>query len=293
MALNSYDEIGTPTYKVTRNGATGTQTFKIPWDQIDAVVAELFPPFAAPRSFPGRVFMYATDVDIEPWMPDSPTGLGEIPAEYEFARITINYSTLSFDQDPATQNNNDGSDSPGGDDQKGPGKDEDSDATFLSFRTSIGGEYITYPSGALEWTSDQEDVTDEVQAGVVVPIIEHSVTWHNCALPPWAKIRATVGRVNNAQYFGAGVGTLLFLGVEASRELTSDGEKQWELEYRFSEKNVGTEASPKGWNYFLRPDADPVDFESVALKGTSGILSPKGVPPYEEVSFPGLFALGF
>lgn len=139
---------------------------------------------------------------------------------------------------------------------------------MLSYEVDIGGNFITYPSTALQWVSDSMRPHIDVQPGVIEVTVEHSITWHHVALPPWAALRRCAGRVNQRPFLGAPMGCLLFGGANCSREFDMTGNRTWTMKMKFSEKMLpavinpalkaldptGTIYGAGGWNFFLRPN---------------------------------------
>ena len=258
---------GSPTVSYTRGeGGKAKQILRCAWADQNALLAQFFPsPYILGSNivippaavFPGAAWMVAKTADIEPWDPENPNGHGEFPNYYPGgARVTINYETPEYDQ------SNPQADGPEG----------NTEITFVSYKVSISGEFLTYPSSALRWDqpSDQSlsdnpsnpiapkftATGDDTMASVIIPMLEHTLTWPQVAFPPWTAIRSCIGKVNAYTFCGAPPETLLFLGCEASRDITSEGIRCWNIEYKFSEKNQNplNPLNPQGWNYFLRPD---------------------------------------
>jgi hypothetical protein len=253
---------GSPTLSWTRNSGTAVQKFRILWEHQEQFLLEVFPiPYVSlnrliiPKaaSYPGKFWLIADSVDIEPFQPDSPSGFNEVPNYYPAgAKVTVHYKTPEYDQDG---NGNDGPGTP---------------IAFVKHKVTIGGEYLTYPSQALSWYNPVDDslapelhatpkdyaVSEDMHCAVTIPLIEHQMTWPQVAFPPWLGIRQCVGKVNAYPFAGAPPETLLFLGADAEREITNTGLRTWTLTYKFAEKNQNAQnpASPQGWNFFLRTD---------------------------------------
>jgi hypothetical protein len=254
---------GSPTFNFERGKGTAIRVGKVPWALIPTFLG-LALPGAILRgplifipllpSYPGNNFLLVKSVAIKPFFDDAvlPTNLN--PASYPDAEVTVNYSTPEFDQ----QN-------PGND---GPGPQP---TTFLTWKVSVSGEFLVWPTSALTWQLPRDPSLDgsqaalsmkqtivgpDVQVGIVMPNIEHQLSWESVPFPPWSQIRRNVGKVNAYSFIGAAPETLLFLGVEASREMTTSGTRMWKLEYKMTEKNNNAinPKNPYGWNHFLRPD---------------------------------------
>jgi hypothetical protein len=257
---------GSPTLSFTRKSAKAKQVLRCAWGDWPALVREVFPsPYVRgnriiippARSYIGSRWIIANNVDIEPFDPESPRGLYEFPNVYPGgAKVTVSFETPEYDQSEPTND--------------GPAGNET--MTFVSYKVSVGAEFLTYPNFCLRWDQPSDsslddspgaplsprhtNVSDDTQASVIIPLIEHTLTWPHVAFPPWNAIRACVGKVNAFRFAGAPAETLLFLGAECSREITSEGIRAWSVEYKFSEKNQNpfVPTDPQGWNHFLRPD---------------------------------------
>ncbi len=207
---------------------------------------------AAP-TFPGVPRLYVANVNFEPWEKDTIRAAGTIPGQFpafQAMRCTVAYKTREYNQN--------------GKDNTGPGGNQGStgdpkNSTFVSHKVSIGGEFLTVPSAGLQWgtfgdisltgavPARQNSVDHNVQVGIVVPTIEHAITWHNVISPPWLGMRQCLGNTNAYSFAGCPPGTCLFLGGDCSREITASGPTTWTMNWKFSEKRPG-------WSYFIRPD---------------------------------------
>jgi hypothetical protein len=100
--------------------------------------------------------------------------------------------------------------------------------------------------------------TTGVASSVIIPMIEHTLEWDFVQKPPWSAIRSTMGKVNATKFAGMPPETALFLGAEASQQVTITGLKPWKLSYKISEKNqnAADPKNPQGWNHFMRPTGD-------------------------------------
>jgi hypothetical protein len=273
MAVD-YEEIeGSPTYRLDTT-ISAQRVLKIAWDDIDALVAELSPyPGNNTARFPGRPLLWVKTIDIVPWPGCVPTGAGEVPASYEFARATVNYEIPKWD------NGNTETGSGGG----APEPNSPNNETWLSQRTTVGGEYMVLPTSGLVWeykynpltnsySQGTDKVLDDVHAGMIVPLIEYQLTYHRVAFPPWRTINEAIGKLNDVYFSGCPAETLLFTGAEGSVEFSTQGFPFWTLDYKFSYKNIvfldfddTGEFMDHGWNYFLRPESG--QFERLYRRG--------------------------
>ena len=264
------EESGSPRITHTSTGAEAQRFGIVSWTDIDALIAEVFPPTVnagitieqgAGIAFPGKDFLRADSLDFVPHFgevdpitgPDTTQDFDTLPT-YATALATINYTTQRFSQ--------------------GEGEQEEDPVSFLRHRWSIGGEFLTTSNDAswAEWDLDDGILADEPPS-VFIPTIEHEITWPRVTSPPFATIRDRIGKVNSAAgNFVTGIvaaETLAFIGAEIQREILSDGSRAWEVTYRFSEKRVvsmdedptltGNGPGVGGWNHFWRTYGAPSD----------------------------------
>jgi hypothetical protein len=168
--------------------------------------------------------------------------------------------------------------------------------TFLTYRMDFGGEYVLLPDYTLSWASDATaPVTPDAVPTLRIPIVEHHLTWHRVASPPWDAIRASVGAVNAATFLSAAAEAVLLDGAQAEPEFIGlDGDNQpclgWRITYVFREKifkvldDDQSEIS-LGWNDTYRPDADN-------LSHWDSLVDDAGNSLYRSVDFSQLFEVG-
>lgn len=246
MPIAFDDEGGFPRMVFEPFRSRATRQGIIAWADISALINDVFPQadvagiFPQPIEFPDYGWMLATSMSVEP-VGERVTGattpsLTTLPI-YEKARITIEYAAPDHDTDLADP------------------------VELLSHRWSPGAEFLVLPTSRLTWAEDGA-LAKDVNAGLLVPTIEHEITWNQILFPPFAAIRTRIGRVNSAD-IGFVTGnidgeTLLFLGAELSRQIMTDGARAWQVTYMFSERRVAAadQDDPGGWNHFYRNDID-------------------------------------
>lgn len=253
---------GSPSFEVRPDGASAERCGLIAWNDLDVLIAEVFPPSepgagslgqAAGAPFPGRPHLRAESIRIQPFGdrivgPDTSQEFASFP-EYAQGVLTIRYVTPKAAQ---TEDESEGEGDP---------------VPFLRHRWSVGGEFLSLPASGLEWAESSDVVPEDINAGVFVPTIEHEILMPRVVAPPFSIIRDRVGTVNAASLaFSTGTidpETLLFLGAEIEREVMSDGSRAWNMTYRFSERRVYPQdqnpatAGFGGWNHcWLAGSAD-------------------------------------
>lgn len=245
---------GSPTFSFTKDEATAKRVLRVDWDYIFPIAEVLFGTVfiagigvvrRAIHTFPGKPWLVLDGMTAEPMDPGKPTQTtvnGFITNRYPEggAKLTLSYKTVPWDQE----------------DQEDP---ETPEGTYLTHRWSLSGEILTLPHRGLEWENANDDgkksVAADLTPSMIIPTIEHQFTWHFVPDPPFDSIRGLYGMVNNGAFGGAAAETLLFLGAEAQRDTTIEGERTWTLDYRFQEKALKANGQVVTWNHFFRPDA--------------------------------------
>jgi hypothetical protein len=260
---------GAPNIHFERRNGTAKRVVACLWGDVPAFLQELMPSpfirggrFVVPPAeiYPGLPYLWVKSADMEPLFPEDVLGIPTFPAVYSFAKVTVNYSTNPYDQNDSDKHND------------GPSGDKPPSNVFLTEKVDVSGEYLTWPTNGLVWNTASGpfdhnrypngpppamlSVPSNLQAGVILPQIDRTLTFHFVPFPPWDAIRFCLGKVNAYVFAGAYPETLLFLGCSASREMTNQGFRAWTLDYKFQEKNTNTwnPANYQGWNHFLRTD---------------------------------------
>ena len=308
-----YQELeGSPKITMNREGGSATRVVLINWGDINNFILEVFPKgnfgFPLTASFPGYRWLRAQSIDIEPWFAEAPRGYGEPVNVYvSGARVTVNYA---------------------------PNKIDDvEEQTFVEQEISSSAEFLTWPNQGVRWqttpsgevvacgqyvgkpgtisTSDIDKrkstlLSEEIKVGIVIPIIERTMTWHYVTNPPWVNIRNCLGKLNDRTWQGAPKETVLFGGFSASRQTTSLGIKAWKLTYKFQEKclnypvpkpykklkdgqMVTVTPEPEGWNHFLRPMGLKSRFDRVIYEQVDENEKYVCKSPYQLADFRKLF----
>lgn len=266
---------GSPELEWSRDGGQGTRRFKIPWGKIETFAELILPsPFLQGSDIiipPARTFspatpqLYAKTVSFRQFRDDMVKGDDIFPAQYDWCEATVSFEGEEYDQEDPSADGPGGNQGSGGTPPGEGAQDLETEKVFLSHKVNVGGEFLTWPSNALQYSEPSDpsatpatptntEVPQDAMIGVVSPQIEHTITWHHAVFPPWAAIRRLVGHVNAYTFSGAKRQTMLFLGVDASREITNNGARPWTLDYKFVEKdnNLVNPLNPYGWNHFLR-----------------------------------------
>lgn len=280
----TYEELsGSPQIAITQQGATAVRSFRVGWDDWQAFARMLLGTygeiggtalFAQPAAFPGFKNLFVAEIQVDPFDPDSPDGRAALALDTETngyrggAKVTAVYKTQFDGEGYALRN-----------------LPRVPNGTYLTYRSELGAEYQHVPGRVWRWAiGETPPVADDVNPGILIPTGSVQLSWLRVPTPPWAAIRALRGKVNSSSFLGSPAGTVLFLGVKATREfqmLETGG--MWRLDYYFSEQTKERSGGDKvGWNYFYKEQA--ADGEHWVP-----IADADGQAPYAAADFQSLF----
>lgn len=302
MAFTNFEELtNSPTFDFSLESQKSKRVGKIPWSSVPDLLEELFPfgsiVSAAHPSYP---IMRARSLSVVPFSGDNEIPTSPVSSdltlssvnEYAYAKATINY-----DYTPTS----------GEGDPQDPEPNPDP-VTLLSHRWSIGGEYLKVPPTGFEWCDEGIVDPEQINVGILIPTIEHQISWPRVQYPPFSTIRSTIGKCNTtAISFATGVilpETLLFLGADLQRDILSTGALAWQVTYRFSERRVKAaddgcspagvtgDTTAGGWNHLYRSDdgfkTDDPKVGFYRIQGKTGHTGAGG-KMYETAEFADLF----
>jgi hypothetical protein len=112
----------------------------------------------------------------------------------------------------------------------------------------FGVESFAMPNTSYTWDSD--NTSAQIPVVMDVNVTTMSLTFHRRSSLPMGTVRALRGRINDATFLGAAVGTVLFVGAQTTREASTDGTVTQRVRLLFKERDVS-------WNKFLRPGKMP------------------------------------
>lgn len=250
----TFQEIGgSPKEEYSYDGFQATRTFLIPWEQRNEFAAAVFGSAAKPSSssrlnYPGRKDVYACRLLLEPFDPASVNicDLSDLKTDYadyngSHAMAVVDYRMLD---------SNDRAD--------GPLNEE---GTSITYKMVVESTETLFPSTGWRWQDTATPLADDLVLEKQIPMTTHYITWSNVVDPPWEKITARQGTVNNALFLGCAAETLLFKGAEANKLYRpgsglDEGPSSfvWAIKYVFLEKAVKMNGYVYGWNHVYHPD---------------------------------------
>jgi len=229
---------GFPTFNITKDGITAALKIKTDWDDIDALVLELMPEprvvgtavlGAETAAFPGRPHLRVESVSIEPFdKNNSPTTTGTGLGENDTITHPVGGAVLSVSYKGREQ------DCP----------DDDEQGQNIEYSIDIQADVMTLPNSGLKWDAANDEgkthVNEDLQAGIVLPMIEHNVTMTNVPNPPMDAIRASIGKLNEADFRGAAEATAMFAGASVTLGFSPRGNPVYTVNYRILERGWQT-----------------------------------------------------
>jgi hypothetical protein len=146
------------------------------------------------------------------------------------------------------------------------------DKIYFTERLEPASEFITLDRKGLYWGTGASAVRIDDENVEVPTKINRMVDWvftlYNIRYITDSYFDM-VGKVNSVAikprtlYLTFPIGTLLCSNPSADREFTRRVEPTWKVTFRFTYKNNGTIAAPKGWNFFPRTDGGTISWERI------------------------------
>jgi hypothetical protein len=240
---------GSPKISVSRRGMSGVRVFKINWSDWPDFLGELWGYWVAvggqstytpAASFYGLPGMWPSDIQVDPFQPDSPLessiSLAGSQANYNYARVTVTYKPFPVSDRRMPQVPN---------------------GTFLIATGDVAAQYMALPGRTWKWP-DGTTVEDDFTPGILIPEESINLSWRWVPQPPWTAMRQTRGCVNNSTFMGYDAEQVLFVGANWEREFQVNDTPLWRVDYKFQVKTVQSTLDPGtvyGHNYFYRRDA--------------------------------------
>jgi len=253
---------GSPTFEFSQKGSTSTLDILIHPSSLIAMLNNLFPPMVGTHqplglSHPDASYLYPETVSVSPFPKDLTHGHGPPDAQAPKLRCKIKYKT--------TERN-----------------DDDEPGTLVTHTIDVGGDFLTLPGHGLKWKGESQAVQEEdIQAGKIVPQMEHQLSWDDVSTVPYSAIRNCIGCVNNSSFFGAARETMLFCGANIERSVLTDGTASYKIDYKLSERVLRQGSTSVGWNHFYRPGTG--NWEKLQTLNTNELI-------YTQVNLQSLFS---
>lgn len=252
-----FDEMhDSPRFSAGRESRSIDRNGYVAWGDLPALFMEGFPaPPAVFGVYPGIGYLFCNTMEAAPFYPDGQAN----PDSYIYssgvlnhgggsysqrARVTINYTTLDYD------------------DNSGGGGGDPTSADFISKNTAVGCEFMTLQNSGLWWKTgsgntdaDFEAVTaDGLSAHVIIPNLSHTLTVHRAATIPMSAMRNCIGRVCRDDFYGAKAYSLLYVGSQTRYGRNTLGQVSMSVDHMFSERRFQTEdSSYADWRHWYDP----------------------------------------
>ena len=171
-----------------------------------------------PKQHPEMPGLFATGYVCEPYHDSSrivaKTTSPEVddPIDYDFAKVTIRYDVSS------------GQFSTG---------DPGNPVTLFTEEVRISAQMMQIPGQMFVYSGAAPPQPVEQNVGILVGTVEDSVVFHRAANNKRATVKALVGSLNNATFLDSPSGSVMFMGADSRRNITTDGIQFWELKYAF------------------------------------------------------------
>ena len=145
--------------------------------------------------------------------------------------------------------------------------------TYLSYTRDVEIQTVVTPPSAWVWSTDLTAVPSDLPTDLRIPSGRLSIGWDHVPSPPWTAIRELRGQVNDAEFFGAPSGRMMFLGARVAQKFEFlSGPSIFSIQYEFAERS-------DSWNSYFRPGVGFTEIRNGA----------SGPAPYAGKDFHSLF----
>lgn len=239
LTVQFIEKEGSMSERIGEGGAEGRRVLFVRWNDRRLAMLELrgrtYPDpsnpnnwlFVYPLTFPGNSALQCKIVEVK--------GIAKIvdatneTINYQYAELTVTYRPSKM---PNVNNQ--------------PPTTIAQVIATLSF--SATAEFIEIPDGRYFWASGAVDRVSSAKPGKRVNLIEHTYEELSRPVLPQPEIRAAIGKINDADWEGVPKETLLFLGVDARKTISTDTTQPYNITWKFLER-------PKApWNFVFDPD---------------------------------------
>lgn len=173
-----------------------------------------------PLQYPHNKYLYANGLSIEP---AGKSGCADNLSFYDWAICTVTFGTNDFDYENAQGSNG---------------------QVYKTLSISMSAQFMTLPESPFKFYSDNTKCV--LNPGMLIPQAEITLVSHQLPEINLDVIFNLVGKLNQAVFYGAPIGTVLFVGANQNRQATADGVQAWQVEYKFLYR-------PVDWNKFWHP----------------------------------------
>jgi len=276
------EEKGSPKETIGDGGFSAIRTFRVPWARRQEAEVILlgdglsFGGASAAVGYPDRPGVVCEGITIEPQpgiTPSSPAQFTDISSqlnEYDkYAIIKATYKTIETPDVPDLPEVPEG---------------------YLDYSESYGKEAIFLPNSTIRFASATNKIPKEAGDQFIVfqYVAELTYTWTNVSNPLNETTRKLTGHVNNAEFLGAEIGTLLYEGTRKRKRFyynpdPNTATQYWTLAHTFRYKKVVNENGVfvGGWNYIYSQEDEA--WQEIQLNN--------GGKPYPESDLNPLFNL--
>lgn len=225
----AYSELkGSNVVHAALNRITATRVFRTRWNDRLAfgrkMVGEITlgsdgsTSIIQPKQHPELSGLFAVEYTCEPFHDASKivakTSGAEVddPIDYDFAKVTVKYDASSGSFTGTNGNT----------------------VTLITEEVNISAQTMTIPGEMFYYSpvgSPPQPVDQPVS--ILLGTVEDTVVFHRAATNKRAIVKSLVGTLNTATFADSPSGSVMFMGAQSRRSVTSDGVTFWELRYSF------------------------------------------------------------
>ena len=248
LGVNVWDE-GTEENFVRTGYSTATRTLLCAWEDRIAIINQIrggasviggFYYYTPSQAYPDAPSLPFDAIRVEGIAGDSGLSVGPNGmVAYKYARLRITYKTLDYIDGITTGTTS---------------------LDFASQMVNLPQSTPTYkfPDGTLLSAQDGPLVRRSI-----VSLVQ---TRKNLAQLPSALVQSLAGNVNSTGFLGGNPGTVLFDGARADRRLTTTGNENWDMTYKFM-------FDPIGWNNVLQPSGSGAGTYQKVVRIADGVTT--------------------
>lgn len=245
--LEDIDDSGTVQY--TQEGITAKRVFKCPGAYMHAVALQMMGVLiqigdqymiVGSESYPGFPNLRVTEVEVSRLATSKHvTSTYTSGPMWEFAQLAVTYNTgVKNDKD------DDNNDSP--DNIKYAVQSLDYSVEVLVLPVTVEDSVYVGMGAPGADGMGRKNVKRDVKRYIRIPTIAYDIKFEKIMNPTWAMFEDKIGKINTVPIGGGAIGTVLFEGVKADREITPAGDRAWGVNFKFIYQR-------HGWNNTIHP----------------------------------------